>query len=144
MKVTTVLLALAFSALLQRTPSPQELLRLERPLATAEMETVVNGIRQALAGKTLRLVDQRTGESEILMGPNGAPDMIRYKGLGERIAGVTGAGGTMRVFNVPDVIVWQFEYSRGPARRCSNPDRRCTQARWRAQRAGGRLSVTDR
>ena len=57
MKLT--LLALASSILLQvGTSSPRELLSLQRPLTAAEIETVVRGIRQALDGKTLRLVDR--------------------------------------------------------------------------------------
>ena len=49
MKVT--LLALAFSILLQaRHPRRSDLLRLQRPLTAAEMDTVVSGIRQSLDG----------------------------------------------------------------------------------------------
>ena len=77
----TVLLALAFSTLLQRTPSPQALLRLERPLTAAEMDTVVSGIRQSLTGVTLRLKESRGADREILMGPAGMPRMIRSSNL---------------------------------------------------------------
>ena len=112
------LLALASSMVLQAGTSPRDLLHLQRPLTVAELSRVVSGIRQALAGKTLRLVDQR-GELEILMGGDGRPHMVRYKGRGERVTSVTSETGTMRVFNVPDVIVSVFEYSRIPARRCS-------------------------
>jgi hypothetical protein len=112
-------LALMALVLIQGCTPPKDLLRLPRPLTAAEMETVVSGIRQALVGKTLRLVEARGGEPEILMGRDGESHMVRYKGRGERIAGVTGDSATVRVFNVPDVIVWQFEYSRGPARRCN-------------------------
>ncbi len=117
MKIT--FLALMTSLLLQGCTPPRDLLRLPRPLTAAEMDTVVGGIRQALAGKTLRLVDGRGGEPEILMDRDAMPNMVRYKGRGERIASVTGDSGTVRVFNLPDVIVWLFEYSRVPARRCN-------------------------
>lgn len=118
MKLT--LLALGSSMLFQvGSPSPRELLNLQRPLTGAEVTTVVGGIRQALAGKTFRLVDKFQHESEILMGPDGLPQMVRIKGQGERIAGITSETGTMRVFDLPDVIVSVFEYSRVPARRCS-------------------------
>lgn len=117
MKLT--LLALASSILLQvGTSSPRDVLRLLRPLTAAEIDTAVGGIRQAMAGKTFRLMDQR-GDPEILMGRDGMPHMVRYKGRGERIAGITTETGTMPVFNLPDVLVWVFEYSRVPARRCN-------------------------
>jgi hypothetical protein len=75
MKVTSALLALAFSTQLQRAPSPQALLQLQRPLTAAEMGTVVSGIRQALTGMTLRLRESRGADREILMGLAG--EMVR-------------------------------------------------------------------
>ena len=118
MKLT--LLALASSILLQAaTSSPRDLLSLQRPLTAAEINKVVSGIRQALAGKTLRLVDKFQGDPEILMGRDGLPRLVRFKGRGESVAGITTETGTMRVFNLPDVIVSVFEYSRVPARRCN-------------------------
>jgi len=114
------LLALTTAMLLQvGMASPAALLKLERPLTTTEIETVVSGIRQAMGGRTLRLIGQRGGEPEILMRQNGTPRMIRYKGRGESIAGITGPSGTVRVFSLPDVILSQFEYLPGPARRCN-------------------------
>src|SRR5688572_20562423 len=114
------LLALASSILLQvATSSPRDLLSLQRPLTAAEVSRVVSGIRQALAGKTLRLVDKFQGDPEILMGRDGTPRLVRFKGRGESVAGITTETGTMRVFNLPDVIVSVFEYSRVPARRCN-------------------------
>jgi hypothetical protein len=75
MKLT--LLALASSILLQvATSSPRDLLSLQRPLTAAEINKVVSGIRQALAGKTLRLVDKFQGDSEILMGRDGLRDRV--------------------------------------------------------------------
>jgi len=112
------LLALMAVMLFQVGTSSPALLKLERPLITVEMETVVRGIRQALAGKTLRLVDKFEGDPEILMGRDGMPQLVRVKGRGESVAGITSETGTTRVFNVPDVIVSVFEYSRTPARRC--------------------------
>ena len=117
MKLT--LLALASSILLQVGTSPRDLLNLQRPLTAAEVSRVVSGIRQALAGKTLRLVDKFQGDPEILMGRDGMPRLVRFKGRGESVAGITTETGTMRVFNLPDVIVSVFEYSRVPARRCN-------------------------
>jgi hypothetical protein len=116
MKLT--LLALASSMVLQVGTSPSDLLNRQRPLAAAEVSRVVSGIRQALAGKTLRLVDKVQGDPEILMGRDGMPRLVRFKGRGESVAGITTETGTMRVFNLPDVIVSVFEYSRVPARRC--------------------------
>jgi hypothetical protein len=113
------LLVLTTVMLLQAgTSSPAALLKLERPLTDTETETVVSGIHRALAGKTLRLVDKFYREPEILMGRDGLPRLVRVKGQGESVAGITSETGTMRVFNLPDVIVSVFEYSRVPARRC--------------------------
>jgi hypothetical protein len=118
MKLT--LLALASSILLQvTTSSPRDLLSLQRPLTAAEIKKVVSGIRQALDDKTLRLVDKFQRDPEILMGRDGMPRIVRLKGRGESVAGITSETGTMRVFNLPDVIVSVFEYSRVPARRCN-------------------------
>ena len=117
MKLT--LLALASSMLLQVGTSPRDLLSLQRPLTAAEVSRVASGIRQALAGKTLRLVDKFQGDPEILMGRDGMPRLVRFKGRGESVAGITTETGTMRVFNLPDVIVSVFEYSRVPARLCN-------------------------
>ena len=111
------LLALAASLSFQ-AGSPRQLLTLQRPLTTAEISRLVSGVRQALAGKTLRLVDKSPGEPEILIGRDGLPRIVRFKGTGERIAGITTSTGTMRVFNLPDVIVSVFEYSRVPTNRC--------------------------
>lgn len=113
------LLALASSILLQVGTSPRDLLNLQRPLTDVEVRRVVSGIRQALAGKTLRLVDKFQGDPEILMGRDGLPRLVRLKGRGESVAGITTETGTMRVFNLPDIIVSVFEYSRVPARRCN-------------------------
>jgi hypothetical protein len=117
MKLT--LLALASSAMLQAGTSPRDLLNLRRPLSAAEVGRVVGGVHQALGGKTFRLVDKSRLQSEILMGRDGFPQMVRVRGRGESVASVTSETGTMRVFNLPDVIVSVFEYSRGPARRCN-------------------------
>ena len=57
------LLAFASSILLQVAASPpRELLKLQRPLTAVEIDTVVRAVRQALAGKTLRLLDPHAGE----------------------------------------------------------------------------------
>src|SRR5689334_7864589 len=111
-------LTLAASMLLQAGSSPRDLLDLQRPLTPAEVRTVVDGIQQALADKTFRLLDRFPGEREILMGRDGLPRLIRVKGRGETIAGITSETGSMRVFNLPDVIVSVLEYSRVPTPRC--------------------------
>ena len=114
-------LALAASMLLQAGSSPRELLHLQRSLTGAEVNTVVGGIRQALTGRTLRLMDRaQRAQREILMGGDSLPRFIRVKGRGESVAGITSEAGTMRVFNLPDVIVSVFEYSRTPARHCND------------------------
>ena len=116
------LLALASSMLLQAGSPPRALLSLQQSLTGAEVGTVVTGIRAALAGKTIRLTDTFQPEREILIGRDGLPHLVRVKGQGERIAGITSETGTMRLFDLPDVIVSVFEYSRVPARRCDgNP-----------------------
>ena len=80
------LLALAFSTLLQvATSSPRELVRLQRPLTGAEIDTVVRGIRQALAGKTLRLIDRLAGEPEILMRRDGMTAGLRLASRGREM-----------------------------------------------------------
>ena len=117
MKLT--LLALAASLLLQvGSPSPRAVLDLPRPLTGAEVSRVVDGIRQALAGKTFRLLDKLRGGPEILMGRDGHPRLVRVMGRGESVAGITSETGTMRVFALPDVIVSVYEYSRAPTRYC--------------------------
>ena len=84
---------------------PQDLLDLRRPLTAAEIETVVGGIRQALAGKTLRLgqvVQKRGADAEILMGQAGMPHVIRF--AYECIAVVNGecVAGRVPPLNVPE------------------------------------------
>jgi hypothetical protein len=60
------LLALMFSVLLQGgRSSPKDLLSVQRPLTSAEIDTVVSGIRQALAGRTIRLWQERQPDREI-------------------------------------------------------------------------------
>ena len=77
---------------------PQNLLNLQRPLTAAEIDTVLNRIRQALVGRTLRLVQivqKRGADSEILMGQAGMPHVIRF--AYECIAVVNGECVTSRV-----------------------------------------------
>jgi hypothetical protein len=117
MKLT--LLALASSMLLQGgTPSPRDVLRLQRQLSGAGVSRIVGGIHQALAGRTLRLADKSQGDPEVLMGRDGMPLLVRLKGRGESVGSITSDTGTARVFSLPDVTVAVFEYSRLPARRC--------------------------
>jgi hypothetical protein len=115
-------LALITSILLQGpTSSAKDLLNLQRPLTAAEMDTVVRGIRQTLAGKTLRLVDGRYGSREILVGPDGLPRMVRSIGArpGERVSGVvTSDGVAVRIPEDPERFVMLIEYTVVPARRC--------------------------
>jgi hypothetical protein len=105
---------------------PQDLLSLPRPLTAAEIDTVVGEVRQALAGKTLRLV-QKGGETEVLVGQAGVPHRIRVTYTeGERIAAVVGGipgTGTVRVFTPPEQkeqrrLVKLTEYTGVPAGRC--------------------------
>ena len=61
------------------------------------MNTVVSGIRQALAGTTLLVKRDRQDDVELLMGQAG-PRMIRgtsSTASGERIAGVVSSSGTV-------------------------------------------------
>jgi hypothetical protein len=123
MRLTSALLALAFSTLMQRAPSPQELLRLQRPLSAGEIDTVVRGIRQALDGTTLRLRESRGAEREILMGGTGTPRMTRSSHLcigmadGECVA--SAASDPPGVARVPTRFVVLTEFTGEPARRCS-------------------------
>jgi hypothetical protein len=118
-------LVAVMSILLQGGSSPKELLGLQRPLTGAEMDTVVSGIHQALAGMTLRLRQERQADLEILVGTAGMPRMIRrtYDGAGtvERIATVTGAGVTssVRIPSVPEHFVRLSEYTGLRANHCN-------------------------
>ncbi len=106
---------------------PQDLLNLQRPLTADEMDTVLSRIRQALAGKTLRL-KQKGGETEVLVGRAGVPHLIRVSHIeGERIGGVVGGipgTGTVRVFTPPEQreerrLVKLTEYTGVSAGRCN-------------------------
>ena len=117
-------LAVIAAILLQGvTHSPEDLLRLQRPLTSAEMDTVVSGIRQALAGMTLRLIGDRHGRPEILLGRDGMPRMIRTASAasGERVATVTrdGIGGDVPIPSTPERVILLTEYTAIPARRCN-------------------------
>jgi hypothetical protein len=121
------LLAVMSSILFQGGASPKDLLILQRPLTVAEMDTVVNGIRQAIAGMTLRVSQGNQAEHEILMGRGGMPQMIRSAhatGIGERKATVTVVAGEIvvgpvSVPSVPEPVVKLIEYTGLPARRCN-------------------------
>ena len=106
---------------------PQDLLNLQRSLTAAEIDTVLSRIRQALAGKTLRL-KQKGSETEVLVGRAGVPHLIRIAHTeGERIGGVVGGipgTGTVRVFTPPEQreerrLVKLTEYTGVPAGRCN-------------------------
>jgi len=119
------LIAVLSSILFQGASSPKDLLSLQRPLTGAEMDTLVSGIHQALAGMTLRLRHERQADLEILMGPAGVPRMVRRTydgaGTGERVATVTGAGVTRSVL-IPSVLehfVLLSEYTGLLASRCN-------------------------
>src|SRR5215213_4731674 len=88
------------------------------------METVVGGIRRALAGQRLRLVRDRGGNPEILLGRDAMPLRVRIERDGapeERIATVTvdGAPGSIQVRRAPEPYVYLTEYTSAPARRCN-------------------------
>ena len=104
---------------------PQNLLDLARPLTAAEIATVVSGIRQALTGRTLRLVQimqKRGADAEILMGQAGVPHVIRV--AYECIAVVNGecVAGRVPPLSVPERperFVKLIEYTGIPGRRCN-------------------------
>jgi len=123
------ILALTSSLLLQNAnPSASDLIRLQRPLTATEIETVIRGIRTALAGVTFRLTSDRRA-LEILIGPRGTPSMIRARlnarpGT-ERVAGVTTEtpDGKMVTIVVPEPDVTEqfvIQYTRTLARRCND------------------------
>lgn len=119
-------LALVTSIALQAptTSSAKDLLNQQRSLTAAEIETVVSGIRGALAGRTLRFMRDRGGNPEILLGPDGMPRRVRIDRdgpPGERITTVTVDGGTgpVRVTRGPEPFVYLTEYTAVPARRCN-------------------------
>jgi hypothetical protein len=109
-------------------PSAKALLNLRRPLTSEELQIVVNGIQQALAGKTLRLVQERgTDDREVLMGTGAMPLKIRLSlsGIGvtaegEIVAGIFGGipGGAPVPRPVPTPFVELIEYTSNAARRC--------------------------
>ena len=104
---------------------PQDLLKLQRLLTAVEIDTVVGGIRQALAGRTLRLVQivqKRGADSEILMGQAGMPHVIRL--AYECIAVVNGECVASRVppLSVPEQperFVALIEHTGVLGRRCN-------------------------
>lgn len=113
-------MAAAMSLFLLQGTSPRALLQLERPLTSDELETVVGGIRRALAGATVRLVQRDMNDREILFGPGGTPQFVRYSYTGERVASVTGEHPGNRRPNTapPGRFVRLIEYSGLGARYC--------------------------
>jgi hypothetical protein len=121
MKFTLV--AVMSSLLIQAGSSPKDLLSLQRSLTSAELDTVINGIHQALAGVTLRLRQERQADIEILMGPAGMPHMVRRTydgpGPGETVATVTREGVSVRLPSVPGHFVQLSEYTGLRASHCT-------------------------
>ena len=115
-------------ALLAQTPgsSARELLNLARPLTPMEIATVLDASRQALAAKTFRLSFAPGGEgTEVLMGPDGRPKMIRrtYGLEGGTVFGVVGSA--PGVVSTPAETHWRddfiniVDYTSRPARFCN-------------------------
>jgi hypothetical protein len=121
---------LALTLLLQNAnPPASDLIRLQRPLSAAEIDTVIRGVRTALAGVTVHSTSDTRPAIDILMDAAGRPSMIRTRlnsppGT-ERVATVTGGvpGGKTVTVRVPEPAVTEqfillYEYTWSPARRC--------------------------
>jgi hypothetical protein len=115
-------------ALLAQTlsSSPRKLLNTDRPLTASEIATIFTASRRALAAKTFRLVTAAGGQgTEVLMGPDGRPKMIRrtYGLEGGIVFGVV--AGAPGVATEPTQTHWHDEfinivdYTGRPARRCA-------------------------
>ena len=117
------LLAVAALLLQAGASSPEDLLRLQRPLTAAEIDVVVSGTRQALAEMTLRFLPDRTyADRVVLMGRAGTPHMIRHTVTNESLATVTTDGsiaGPVQCITEPERFVKLTEYTGVPARRCT-------------------------
>ena len=118
--------AVALSAICVAThvsAQPQDLLKLPRPLTTAEIDTVLTRIRQALAGRTLRLVQivQKRRADDRFHRANWMPHAIRF--AYECIAVVNGecVAGRVPPLSMPEQperFVTLIEYTGFPTRRC--------------------------
>lgn len=119
----TLVFMLVMVALLTqaRNPSPRELVDLTRPLTDAEVATVLNASREALAAKTFQLsYVGRGGGPDVLMGPAGQPKMIRWILEGGIVGGVVFADGSS---SRPVETHWRrvtlTDYTGRPARHCN-------------------------
>jgi hypothetical protein len=124
------ILALTPLFLLQNAnPSANDLIRLQRPLSASEIDTVIRGIRNVVAGVTLRLASAQRPPVEILMNPAGKPSIVRTRHnsdpRSERVAGTTVElpGGKSVTVPVPEPVLTEqfillYEYTGVPARRC--------------------------
>jgi hypothetical protein len=121
---------LALTLLLQNAnPSASDVIHLQRPLSAAEIDTVIRGVRTALAGVTVHSTSATRPAIDILMDAAGRPSMVRTRlnsppGT-ERVATVTGGvpGGKTVTVRVPEPAVTEqfillYEYTWSPARRC--------------------------
>jgi hypothetical protein len=103
-------------------PAARELMNRARPLTSAEIATVLDASRQALAAKTFRL-SAGNGERgmEVMMGAGGWPRRIRsiYGLLGGTVGGtVRGTATAPRTTSWREDFITIVDYTGRPARRC--------------------------
>lgn len=120
-------LAAATVATGQSTPPPRrDLLANPKPLTRAQIEQVLGGTRQALAGKAFRWTTVRDeqrgdpGATEVVMGANGRPTFIRIKmsyQAGIVYGTASGAAPPSRSWTVDAVHITEF--TGRPARSCN-------------------------
>jgi hypothetical protein len=116
MKTIALLAALLVQVV---TQSPRGLLRVARPLTSAEIAIVLAASRDAIAGKTLRLPSVFNGQGpELRMGPGGLPSAVRsVSTIQGGIVGVSADGIRTSTQFVEEVTTF-IDYTGGAVRRC--------------------------
>ena len=116
MKTIALLAALLVQVVNQ---SPRELLRVARPLTSAEIAIVLAASRDALTGKTLRLPSVFTGQGpELRMGPGGLPSAVRSVSTIEGGTVGVSADGTRTSTHFVEEVTRFIDYAGGALRRC--------------------------
>jgi len=116
MKTIALLAALLVQVVNQ---SPRELLRVARPLTSAEIAIVLAASRDALTGKTLRLPSVFTGQGpELRMGPGGLPSAVRSVSTIEGGTVGVSADGTRTSTHFVEEVTTFIHYTGGALRHC--------------------------
>lgn len=113
-------IALAALAFVQAVDqSPRELLNAARPLTNAEIAIVLAASRDALTGKTLRLISVFNGQGpELRMGPAGLPTAFRSISTIEGGTVSVSADGTRTSTHFVEEVTRFIDYTGVAVRRC--------------------------